>query len=91
MTRYIDADALKELWQPDHNRKFDADYFIHTIDNAPTADVVEVVQCKDCKHRNHCNETVAHTKEHDGFREHWSESIEWCSRGERKEESEVEE
>lgn len=42
MTRYIDADALKELWQPDHNRKFEADYFIHTIDNAPTADVVEV-------------------------------------------------
>lgn len=49
MTRYIDADALKELWQPDHNRKFDADYFIHTIDNAPTADVVEVVRCKNCR------------------------------------------
>ena len=44
----------------------------------------ELVRCKDCKHQEHCHETIAHTKEHDGFREHWSESIEWCSRGERK-------
>lgn len=44
----------------------------------------ELVRCKDCKHQEHCHETVAHTKEHDGFREHWSEPIEWCSRGERK-------
>ena len=41
--------------------------------------------CKDCKHKEHCHETVAHTKDHDGFREHWSETIEWCSRGERRE------
>lgn len=45
---------------------------------------IELVRCKDCKHREHCHETIAHTKEHDGFREHWSEPIEWCSRGERK-------
>lgn len=44
----------------------------------------ELVRCKDCIHQDHCHETVAHTKEHDGFREHWSEPIEWCSRGERK-------
>lgn len=47
-------------------------------------DIVSAVRCKDCKHHDHCHETVAHTKEHDGFREHWSEPIEWCSRGERK-------
>ena len=41
----------------------------------------EVVRCGDCKHQDYCHETVARTKEHDGFREHWSESIEWCSRG----------
>lgn len=44
----------------------------------------EVVRCKDCIHQEHCHETIAHTKEHDGFREHWSETIEWCSRGKRK-------
>lgn len=46
--------------------------------------VGDLVRCKDCIHQDHCHETVAHTKEHDGFREHWSEPIEWCSRGERK-------
>ena len=30
-------------------------------------------------------QAIAHTKDHDGFREHWSEPIEWCSRGERRE------
>lgn len=45
-----------------------------------------VVRCKDCRYQEHCHETVAHTKDHDGFREHWSEPIEWCSRGERREE-----
>lgn len=44
----------------------------------------ELVRCKDCIHKEHCHETIAHTKDHDGFREHWSEPIEWCSRGERK-------
>ena len=44
----------------------------------------EVVHCKDCIHAEHCHETVAHTRIHDGFNEHWSEQIEWCSRGESK-------
>lgn len=44
----------------------------------------EVVRCKDCIHKEHCHETIAHTRIHDGFKEHWSEPIEWCSRGERK-------
>lgn len=51
---------------------------------ALSAEAVQVVRCKDCRYQEHCHETVAHTKEHDGFREHWSETIEWCSRGERK-------
>lgn len=49
-------------------------------------EIMSVVRCKDCRHQDHCHKTVAHTKEHDGFREHWSETIEWCSRGERREE-----
>lgn len=53
-------------------------------DGEELAESVKVVRCKDCIHQEHCHETVAHTKEHDGFREHWSETIEWCSRGERK-------
>lgn len=34
--RLIDADQLKEYWMPDHDRYFNADYFIHTIDAAKT-------------------------------------------------------
>ena len=34
--RLIDADTLKAYWEPDHNRYFDADHFIHTIECAPT-------------------------------------------------------
>lgn len=57
---------------------------IPTIKSLPSANAIEVVRCKDCKHQEHCHETVAHTRLHDGFKEHWSEPIEWCSRGERK-------
>ena len=48
------------------------------------AEMVAVVRCKECKHQEHCYQTVSHTKIHDDFQEHWSETIEWCSRGERK-------
>ena len=44
----------------------------------------ELVRCKDCKHQEHCHETVAHTRLHDGFKEYWSEPIEWCSRASAK-------
>lgn len=81
MTRYIDADALKELWQPDHNRKFEADYFIHTIDNAPTADVVEVVRCKDCKYRDPEDERCDHGAVNFLLRR---TEKDYCSYGERK-------
>ena len=47
-------------------------------------DDVKIVECKDCIHQEHCHETVAHTRHNDGFNEYWSETIEWCSRGERK-------
>ena len=47
MSRYIDADALKEKWL---FRGDDAKPYREAIDAVPTADVVEVVRCKDCKH-----------------------------------------
>jgi hypothetical protein len=46
----------------------------------------EVVRCKDCRHEIYCYKTIAHTRIHNGFKEHWSEPIDFCSRGERKEE-----
>ena len=55
MSKYIDADklckGLKDM------AKYQEPYkqstilgVVSTIENTPTADVVEVVRCKDCKH-----------------------------------------
>lgn len=56
----------------------------HYADHECEYDFMPIVRCKDCIHQEHCHETVAHTRHHDGFIEHWSEPIEWCSRGEHK-------
>jgi hypothetical protein len=48
-------------------------------------DLLEVVRCKDCQYQEHCYKTVAHNKRHDDFNEYWSEPIEFCSRGKRRE------
>ena len=87
MKRYIDADAvIKKVKRDIGLTRREKSVIMRAINYAPTADVVEVVRCKDCIHKEHCHETIAHTRIHDGFKEHWSEPIEWCSRGERKEE-----
>lgn len=49
----------------------------------------ELVRCKDCRYQEHCYQTVGHTKVHDDYNEHWSETIEWCSRGEKGEKNEI--
>ena len=48
--RMIDADYLVDYWKPDGGRTFDADYFIWTVEHAPTIDAVPVLRCKDCKY-----------------------------------------
>lgn len=59
MSRYIDADALREkvLYHADtmnhagnHEQAKAFNYCLCMIDDMPTADVVEVVRCKDCKY-----------------------------------------
>ena len=57
MSRYIDADKLKE-YVGTHNPTFHV-----FIDAQPTADVVEVVRCKDCKYRCSAVTTDRVTKE----------------------------
>ena len=96
MTRYIDADALKrkaqkvatEAWKMRIKSSVETilNQFIDWIEAMPTIDAVEVVQCKDCRYQVHCYQTVSHNKIHDGFKEYWSEPIEFCSKGKRREE-----
>ena len=62
--------------------------FMNLITNSPTIDAVEVVRCNNCKKQSYCHRTVGKTKRHDAFVEYWSEGIEWCSKGERREDGE---
>ena len=56
MPRYIDADALRADWLENGENEYvyDTNAFLDSIDNAPTADVVDVVRCKDCKRYETC-------------------------------------
>lgn len=57
MTRYIDADALKEfiesayrpLCDDYHMKDYVLNQILTDIKNAPTIDAVPVIRCKDCK------------------------------------------
>ena len=93
MSRYIDADklckGLKDM------AKYQEPYkqstilgVVSTIENAPTADVVEVVRCKDCKFWGipHANDIE---KSHYCCRDNmWCMPLrfadDYCSYGERK-------
>ena len=105
MTKKQSIDYLKDLWNEVYNEDSDGYTYAEAIDIAIEAlqfaehfdllkefqSLQEVVRCNDCLHQEHCYKTVAHNKRYDGFNKYWSETIEWCSRGERREESEVEE
>lgn len=43
MSRYIDADALREKWLCLQGHDFSPSSFVYSIDNAPTVDAVPVV------------------------------------------------
>lgn len=86
MTREEAVEVLKERYLTCVGIGLDnhANRVNEALDMAIEAMSAEVVRCKDCRHAEHCHETVAHTRLHDGFKEHWSEQIKWCSMGERK-------
>lgn len=52
----------------------------------PTIDAVEVVRCKDCRHANECHKSVQYTRHELNTVTIGYSPIEWCSRGERREE-----
>ena len=83
MTRYIDADKLKEdileenSWYL-YNEFGSTTQFHELIDKQPTADVVEVVYCKDCKHRNEPSCQIVASM-------YGISDYDYCSYGERRE------
>ena len=86
MSRYIDADELREHLQ----NKLKTDYemglynhgaltesFLRFVERQPTADVVKVVRCKDCRHQDECNQYVLISGDEG--------ELAFCSYGERSE------
>ena len=92
MSRYIDADALikhiKNMpWKMTSAAEISKSIFLSTVEEAPTADVVEVVRCKDCKNafvgrngRLLCD-LLYPTLD-------WVEPTDYCCHGERREQNE---
>lgn len=84
MSRYIEADAYRAKWADIFDSAYGdscCEMFKKSIDEQPTADVVEVVRCKDCKylHRMVCPYGIRRTPRGNDF----------CSFGERREDDEV--
>ena len=77
MSRYIDADALKE-WLDEYLsvfKKYDKGTIKGFVDHAPS---IDIVRCQDCKHRKKngfCLEHNRYEKNDNGY----------CSYGERSE------
>ena len=94
--RLIDADDRRlraELWTYTRDTCIDEAPFenaIKAIDEAPTIDAVEVVRCKDCKHYEFADNRAfgMPVKYCDWFGFEDVDDNDFCSRGERREESE---
>lgn len=90
MSRYIDADKLCEGLKD--MAKYQEPYkqstilgVVSTIENTPTADVVEVVRCGECRYCKYNRSADFHKCNR---RWHYSEQVnvrDFCSYGERKE------
>ena len=63
----------KDKW-----RDADIDELIHLYES--------VVHCKDCRHANECHKSVQYTRNEPNTVTIGYSPIEWCSRGERREE-----
>ena len=83
MSRYIDADALKEKISNTAFLKLDDTEVVEQfIDTAPS---IDIVFCEECKYEPICNHSVQHTT-HDAYSVTiGSKTVEWCSYGERRE------
>ena len=85
MSRYIDADALKESIKKYISFGNGAwgveDSVFSEIDEQPTADVVEMAKCESCKYSEYCTKVI---------RIHGIEkAVNYCSYGERREDGEI--
>jgi hypothetical protein len=94
---YIERGALIEHienmpWKITPAAEISKGIFLQTVEEAPTADVVEVVRCKDCAYREEfldrvmCRRT-AHKSANGWFGLRATADHHYCSYGERKEQT----
>lgn len=79
-----EADESRILWK----YREDDDWYRADIDDLIRA-YATIVRCDECEKQSYCHQTVGKTKRHDGFIEYWTEEIEWCSKGVRREDGET--
>ena len=90
--RLIDGHALMESLQKATSNAIKSDFAKGLLEaqrltiNAPTIDAVEVVRCKDCRYANECHKSVQYTRNELNTVTIGYSPIEWCSKGERREE-----
>lgn len=87
MSRYIDANALREKWLCLQGHDFSPSSFVYSIDNAPTVDAVPVTRCAQCKWWWKVNGLCTHPKHcHDNVCVHECGKDYFCADGERRSE-----
>lgn len=85
MSEYIKREAIEEMIK----EQFDLDdndlrYTKQmVVDKLPS---IDIVYCKDCRHADECHKSVQYTHNEPNTVTIGYSPIEWCSRGERREE-----
>ena len=83
---------MKKLAINPSNKKYYSDDYIKGWEDGvdaqyeATKDAIEVVRCKDCRHAKECHKSVHYTRNEPNTVTIGYLPIEWCSRGERREE-----
>lgn len=60
--------------------------FDMAIESLQSNIMTDIVRCKDCRYKNECHKSVQYTRNEPNSVTIGFEPIEWCSRGERREE-----
>ena len=86
--RLIDADSAKRTYTKDmFDTEEDFERVNDVLDYAPTVDAVSVVRCKDCKHWQRHTGVVDSPNGHYFALEICTNGMDFCSYGERKEQT----
>ena len=64
MNDLISRQAAIDAFHPDHDTDWYTPWIIETLNELPTADVVEVIMCEHCRHCEHRNNEEPYCHQH---------------------------